>query len=160
MTKFTLAKVVSFLGHHVHDLHAVSSVLEGVVSALPINAETRANINASIERVKDSADNISASLANMGIHTDPEPVDPNAIIAKLVADYMAAHPQVGAPAPQKAAEDRTADNNAENQPRGTTGQQQVPQEGEGATAGSAGAKAKTAAASAVGGDTSANVKAK
>lgn len=120
MGKFTLKSVLSFLGHHATDLHSVANVLEGVVGALPINAETRNNINKSIERVRNSADNITGSLENLGVLTHAEPIDQEAVIRKMVAEYMAAHPNSTAPAAQVAADMRTANTGAHDEPTRTT----------------------------------------
>ena len=117
--------VTGFLGHHVNDLDAVAKALAGVLSALPINAETRANINALIARVEQSAKNVADSLTRMGVDLDAgTPVvhiaesdlshalasdDFKAVVAAMVSDYMRAHPAEAGTVAQSDSASRTAD---------------------------------------------------
>ena len=102
------AAFTGFLNHHVNDLTAMATVLTGVVAALPINAETRAALTSDIARVNNSAEEIVASLQNMGqlqvpeVHISESDIvkalgDDNtrAVLSRIVADYMAAHPGLG-----------------------------------------------------------------
>lgn len=122
--KLLFSTVTGFLGHHVNDLDAVAKALAGVVSALPINAETRANINTLIARVEQSAKNVADSLSRMGVDTEQPAVvhiaesdlshalasdDFKAVVAAMVSDYIRAHPVTGAAVPQSDAASRTAD---------------------------------------------------
>lgn len=95
--KSVLGVVTGFLAHHVADLGAVETALSGVLQALPINAETRAHIQAQIDTVSNSAKNIEAALAaGLGAidgGAGDVPVEIKASdIRDAVAAYLAEHP--------------------------------------------------------------------
>ena len=116
---FNLKSVIGFLGHHVNDLGAIADVLEGVVGALPVNAETRHNINQSIEHVRTSAGNVKASLTKLGVSFDPPALDTDEALRRLIAEYMAAHPNASVAAAQVATDMRTANTAAHDEPTRT-----------------------------------------
>lgn len=63
MTKKTLnATFVSFLSHHSNDLRTLASVIGQIIDAVPVNAGTRAVIDASLSGILKASNNIDASL--------------------------------------------------------------------------------------------------
>jgi hypothetical protein len=109
--KSVFATFSGFLAHHAVDLNATATALEALLSALPVNAQTREQIDAVIGRVKDSAVNIENSLVAIaaaagGATAGGETVqisqaDIDAAVARTlpeaVAAYLTAHPPVAAP---------------------------------------------------------------
>lgn len=103
--KSVIAAVTGFLAHHVGDLSAIHSALSELVSVAPIDSQDKDRINSVLETVQTSANNINDFLNNNHVVSDAGEVTikesdiehavaavlPN-LLAKAVADYLAAHP--------------------------------------------------------------------